>query len=141
MKPEIPHQLIIELEQLASDYPDEPEWRELLDKARRDGLVPDQPTESAPSKPPVAVPRDGQQCYVCEVAPAVSSAGLCEDCAAMYRSINANMIVGKCTCGHRPESPQAYAYQRGGVEEAFCGLKCVKEHFRKEYQLFLGGTK
>jgi hypothetical protein len=139
MEPDVTHQLIIELEQLASDYPDEPEWRELLDKARRDCLV-EQPTETAPSRPRLAVQREGQRCYVCEVTPAGSSAGLCEDCAAMYRSINANVIIGKCTCGHRPEGPQAYAYRRGSVEEAFCGLKCVREHFRKEYQLFLGGN-
>lgn len=138
MKHDHADQLMDELEQLARDYPEQPEWRELIVRVRKDTQVLAQPTDTLPVTTQLTEPTDGQLCCVCRTTPAANAADMCEDCAAMYRPISARAVPGKCSCGHSAEGATVYAYRKGSTEQALCGLGCVKAHFHKAFQVFLG---
>lgn len=141
MKRDRADQLMDELELLARDYSEQPEWRELMDQVRKETQVRTQPTDISPVTTQLTEPTKGQFCWVCKITPAANASDMCEDCAAMYRPISARAVPGKCNCGHPAEGATVYAYRKGSTEQALCGLGCVKAHFRKTFQVFLGASR
>ena len=136
------NELIEELTALAGEYPDQPEWQELLDRVRKETKVSGKSHEQRPcAADPESSKRDPVCCCVCEIAPAMEGENLCRDCAAMYPTVSARVVADPCDCGHVAEGARAYRYRNDGKEETLCGLKCVRAHFREVFGVFLGSTK
>lgn len=133
--------LMKELDALAHECPEQPEWRELLDNVRKDTQMLCAPETYPPMNTHSTAPTSGQLCYVCEIAPSTTGASMCDECAAMYRPIGAMAVPGRCNCGHLPAEDKVYVYRKGGAEEALCGIECVKAHFSLVFGLFRGARR
>jgi hypothetical protein len=128
------------LEQLATDYPSQPEWQELAVRVRKEMNTtrrsPDE-TNRLPEIP--GNPADGQ-CFVCKLSPAVSETSMCADCAAMYGTISSRAVPGSCDCGHSATSRRVFIYHKGRTERTLCSRSCLTAHFKEEFRVFLGGS-
>lgn len=132
-------QLKGELERLVQEYPGHKEWRELLDQVRNDTAIQDERTYPRTEPiPPPNEPCTGSPCWVCGITPSTGTAGMCHECAGMYRSISAGAIADLCSCRHTATGSKVYVYRKGGTEELLCGRECVRAHFNKIFGLFRG---
>lgn len=144
MNDDIIDELANELEQLAHDYPEQPQWSDLAHRVRKEAETSSRPPEKRPrasrSSPaePVADTNRPQMCRVCNVVPAVHEHRFCAECNAIYRMVSARVVAGVCDCGHPADDNKVYVYRRGCTEQTLCSLQCVMSHFRKVYWAFLG---
>lgn len=140
MKDDTVNRLVDELRQLAHDYPDEPHWDELLSQVRKEMDMSTCRTEP-PEPPQPPRPIAERLCTICQAAAAVDDQVMCGDCTAMYRPLSARAVPGLCDCGHPADGAKVYAYRQRGAEQTLCGLRCVVNHFRDKFRLFLGASR
>jgi hypothetical protein len=142
MATKIIDQLMDELRQLMREDPQNPQWKKLLNRVRRDAEKPPSKAKLArarsPQPDPQPVRETDQTCWLCEISPAAESGALCVDCDAMYGMVSARLIPGLCDCGHPPDGMKVYLYRYGRKEESLCGRSCVQRHFRQVFEIFLG---
>lgn len=127
------------LEQLAADYPSQPEWQDLADQVRKDMNVVERSPDEARHPPQTPAAAANEQCFACELLPAVSETSMCKDCAAMYTTVSSRAVPGTCGCGHPATGRRVFIYRKGRTEHTLCGTSCVTAHFREEFRVFLGG--
>lgn len=126
------------LQQLAGDYPSQPEWKDLAARVRKDMNVVERSPDETRHPPQTPAAAANGQCFVCKLAPAVNETSMCTDCAAMYTTVSSRAVPGKCGCGHAATGRRVFIYRKGRTEQTLCGPSCVSAHFREEFRVFLG---
>lgn len=129
-------QLARELRQLAREEPEEPMWKRLYARVRRESGASNPRSRRAPCKPTAPAPVE-PLCWLCEVAPPAENSSMCVDCTMMYRSVSARMAPDRCDCGHPPDGTEIYLHEEGRSKESLCGRSCVKRHYEDRFRPIL----
>jgi len=126
------------LEDLARDYPAQPQWSDLAHQVRSETVMIQEPTGPPPGPAKQPETTTNQLCCLCGLTPTDDGTVMCLDCSAMFQPVTWRAVQDVCSCGHRAVGRQVYIYRKGHEEQSLCGLPCAQAHFRKVFAPFLG---
>ncbi len=82
-------------------------------------------------------PEPRQVCVCCRIRPVTLKCGFCAQCEAIYQSLPARIVDGRCGCGHPARETHVYLRRSDDGDMMFCSPDCCAADYAEVMGIFL----